>query len=319
MNITPCFVGIDVAKHTLEIARTASKESNESWTVPNNPEGFRAIVTRLRRWKPALIVMEATGRLEVPLALTLGAERFPLAIINPRQVRDFAKALGILAKTDRIDAQVLAQFAKTVQPEPRPLPEAAARELAQRLARRRQIVEMIVTEKNRLDQADPDIRPEIQRHIDWLGKELDQINHDLEQKIKASPLWRNNDQLLRSVPGVGPTTSHTLLIGLPELGLLNRQQIAALVGVAPRNRDSGNFRGKRTTWGGRAQIRSVLYMATLAATTFNPVIREFYQRLVREGKAKKVALTACMRKLLTILNAIIKDQLPWRKTLIQNI
>jgi transposase len=319
MAANPLFVGIDVAKHTLEVALSPQKASQESWTVPNNQEGIHTLVKRLRNWKPTLIVLEATGRLEFPLVATLAAENLPVVVINPRQVRDFAKAMGVLAKTDNIDANVLARFAQTVQPEPRPIPDDATQNMARLLARRRQIVEMITAEKNRLARTVPTIRQHIQRHIDWLHNELDQINNDLKQKIQTSPVWRKNDNLLQSVPGVGPITSHTMLISLPELGQLNRQQIAALVGVAPRNRDSGTWRGKRTIWGGRAHVRSALYMATLAAITFNPAISTFYQRLVQEGKAKKVALTACMRKLLTILNAIVKEQTPWKKPLTENI
>jgi len=232
-------------------------------------------------------------------------------VVNPRQVRNFARAMGRLSKTDTIDARVMAYFAATVQPKPRPMPDAQTQELSAILARRRQVIEMIVAERNRLGVANEAVREGIQDHITWLEKELADVDNNLTRIIQKSPLWKEKDELLRSVPGVGPVLSVTLLADLPELGTLNRRQIAALVGVAPLNRDSGTFRGKRRVWGGRAKVRAVLYMATLVATRHNAAIRAFYQRLYTAGKEKKVALTACMRKLLTILNAVIRSRTPW--------
>jgi len=262
-----------------------------------------------------LVVLEATGGMEIPLAGALTAAGIALSIVNPRQVRDYARAMGRLAKTDRLDAEVLACFAEAVRPQPRPLPDAVSAELAALMGRRRQLIEMLSAEKNRLGVAARRVRRNIQVHIDWLERQLSHLDKDLADLIQSSPIWREKDSLLQSVPGVGPVLSSTLLAHLPELGALSRRQIAALVGVAPLNRDSGTLQGKRTVWGGRAVIRQVLYMSALIATRFNPVIRAFYQRLCEAGKAKKVALTACMRKLLTILNAMVKHKTPWRITL----
>lgn len=237
-----------------------------------------------------------------------------MAVVNPRQVRDFARATGKLAKTDAIDARVLALFAERVRPEPRRLPDEAGQALGALVTRRRQLLEMLTAEKNRLGSAARVLRKSIQRHIDWLNQELAKVDEDLGDMLRQSPLWREKDDLLRSVPGVGRVLSITLLAELPELGQLSAKQISALVGVAPLNRDSGTLRGRRSIWGGRAPVRAVLYMAALVATRYNPVIRAFYQRLLALGKAKKVALVACMRKLLIILNAILKHQTPWRST-----
>jgi transposase len=250
--------------------------------------------------------------MECPLAAALAVSGVPLVVTNPRQVRDFARATGRLAKTDVIDARVLAHFAAAMQPESRRLPDSQEQELKAILARRRQLIEMLTAERNRLHSArSKAVKANIKAHIDWLEKEMTRIDRDLEQSIRQSPIWREKDDLLKSVPGVGPVLSTTILADLPELGLLNRRQIAALVGVAPFNRDSGNLRGKRTVWGGRSAIRAALYMATLVASRHNPVIRAFYHRLCAAGKPKKVALTACMRKLLTILNAMLKHRTPW--------
>jgi transposase len=302
------FVGIDVAKHQLDVA---VRPSGETWTVAHDEGGLSALLARLREVAPTLIVLEATGGLEVPLAGALAAATLPVAVINPRQVRDFARATGTLAKTDRLDAQLLAQFAEVVRPEPRPLPDAQAQELTALLQRRRQLVEMLTAEKNRLPLAARRIRPQLQAHIVWLHKQIAQFDEDLRQLIHASPLWRAKDDLLRSAPGVGPVLATTLVAALPELGTLTRRQIAALVGVAPLNRDSGTLRGRRTVWGGRAQVRAVLYMSTVVAVRHNPVVAAFYQRLRAAGKAPKLALTACMRKLLTILNAMLKHHTRW--------
>src|SRR6267143_1746268 len=305
---TASFVGIDVSKQQLDVA---VRPRDETWTVAHDEAGLSALVVRLRALAPTLIVLEATGGLEVALAGALATAGLPVAVVNPRQVRDFARSTGTLAKTDRLDAQLLAQFADAVRPDPRPLPDAQAQELTALLQRRRQLVEMLTAEKNRLTFAARRIRPQLQAHIEWLHKQLAQFDDDLRQLVRASPLWREKDDLLRSAPGVGPVLSTTLLAALPELGRLTRQQIAALVGVAPLNRDSGTLRGRRTVWGGRAHVRAVLYMSTLVATRHNPVVAAFYRRLRAAGKAPKLALTACMRKLLTILNAMLKHHTRW--------
>jgi len=305
---TASFVGIDVSKHQLDVA---VRPRGETWTAAHDEAGLSALVARLRALAPTLIVLEATGGWEVALAGALAAATLPVAVVNPRQVRDFARSTGTLAKTDRLDAQMLAQFAEAVRPEPRPLPDAQAQELTALLQRRRQLVEMLTAEKNRLPLASRRIRPQLQTHIEWLHKQIAQFDEDLRQLIRSSPLWREKDDLLRSAPGVGPVLATTLLAALPELGQLTRQQIAALVGVAPLNRDSGTLRGRRTVWGGRAQVRAVLYMSTVVAVRHNPVLIAFYQRLRAAGKAPKLALTACMRKLLTILNAMLKHHSRW--------
>ena len=250
--------------------------------------------------------------MEMPLTGALMAAQLSTVVVNPRQVREFARATGRLAKTDALDAQVLAQFGEAVKPELRPLPDAATQELSALLMRRRQLVEMLTAEKNRLGTAASSACPDIQDHIRWLEHRLSDLDGQLAQAIRSSPSWRERDNLLKSTPGVGPVLSTTLLAELPELGSLSRKEIAALVGVAPLNRDSGTLRGRRTVWGGRSQVRAALYMAALVATRFNPVIRAFYQRLQAAGKPNKLALTACMRKLLTILNAMMRHQIPWR-------
>ncbi len=312
---TALFVGIDVSKQQLDIA---VRPSGETWTVAHDEAGLSALVARLCEFAPTLIVLEATGSLEVALAGALAAATLPVAVVNPRQVRDFARSTGTLAKTDRLDAQILAQFAAAVRPQPRPLPAAQAQELTALLQRRRQLVEMLTAEKNRLPLAARRIRPQLQAHIEWLHKQVAQFDDDLRQLIRSSPLWREKEDLLRSAPGVGPVLATTLVAALPELGTLSRHQIAALVGVAPLNRDSGTLRGRRTIWGGRAQVRTVLYMSTLVAVRHNPVVPAFYQRLRAAGKAPKLALTACMRKLLTILNARLKHHTRWAPVVAQH-
>ena len=302
------FVGIDVAKATLDIAL---RPGGERWTVPNDEFGIRALLARLSPLG-GLVVLEATGGYEHAVAAALAAAGLGVVIANPRQVRAFARATGQLAKTDAIDAQILALFAERVQPTPRPLPDAAAQALDALLTRRRQLVEMLVAEKNRLALARPPVRRGITAHIRWLERQLTDVERDLTLAVQASPLWRAQDDLLQSVPGVGPVLSCTLLAELPELGQLTRKQIAALVGVAPLARDSGTLHGHRTVWGGRASVRTALYMAALVAARWNPVIRAFYQRLRAAGKPAKVALTACMRKLLIILNAMVRTATPWR-------
>ena len=261
---------------------------------------------------PALVLLEATGGLELPLVAVLAAAALPVVVVNPRQVRDFAKATGTLAKTDALDAGVLAHFADVVRPDVRPLKDAETQVLNSLTARRRQVMAMLVSEKNRLGTAIGAVSPRIEAPIAWLEQELSDLDQGLRQTLRRSPVWREKDDLLRTVPGVGPQLSLTLLAHLPALGTLDRRQIAALVGVAPFNRDSGARRGKRHVWGGRSRVRAVLYMGTLAATRFNPVIRDFYQRLLAAGKPKKLALVACMRKLLVILNAMLKQRSSWR-------
>ena len=306
---THSFVGIDVNKAHLDIA---IRPAGTRWQVDNHEPDIAALVQKLVEVKPSLIVLEATGGYETAVTAALASAGLALAVVNPRQVRDFAKSLGRLAKTDKIDALVLARFAEAVRPEPRALPDEQTLQLQAWLVRRRQLVEMLVAEKNRFATAHKKLRPSVQEHIDWLENEVADIDQELETGLHNSPVWREKEDLLRSVPGVGRVLSVTLIAELPELGTLNRKQIAALVGVAPFNCDSGQLHGKRAIWGGRAAVRSVLYMATLSAVRFNPVIRVFYQRLVEGGKPAKVALTACMRKLLTILNAMIRSGCPWQ-------
>jgi transposase len=302
------FIGIDVAKATLDIA---SLPDGESWTVTNDEQGLAELAPRLVALAPALVVLEATGGFEFLAAITLARAGLPVAVINPRQVRDFAKAMGQLAKTDALDATLLADFAQRVRPEPRPLPDEAAQLLESLLTRRRQIVDMLTAEKNRLGFARGPVKRDISQHIRWLEKRLADVDGDLEAAVASSPLYQAKAALLRSVPGVGQVTTLTLLANLPELGQLSRHEIAALVGVAPLNRDSGTMRGKRMVWGGRAPVRAVLYMAALVGLKHNPVIRVFYERLRAAGKPFKVAATACMRKLLTILNAMLKHHRRW--------
>ena len=303
-----CFIGIDVSKATLDIA---SLPDGESWTVTNDDQGLAELTPRLVARAPALVVLEATGGFEMLAAITLAKVGLPVAVVNPRQVRDFAKAMGRLAKTDALDAGMLADFARRVRPEPRPLPDEAAQLLESLLTRRRQIVEMLTAEKNRLGFARGPVKRDISQHIRWLEKRLADVDGDLQDAVAASPLYHAKAELSRSVPGVGQVTTLTLLATLPELGQLSRHQIAALVGVAPLNRDSGTRRGKRMVWGGRAPVRAVLYMATLVGLKHNPVLRGFYDRLRAAGKPFKVAATACMRKLLTILNAMLHQNRRW--------
>jgi len=302
------FIGIDVARDSLEIA---VRPSGEQWTVANTTVGITSLLARARALKPTLIVLEATGGLELPVLGTLGSAGLPVVAINPRQAREFAKASGKLAKTDAIDAQVLAHFADALRPAVRPLPDAATQALGALVTRRRQLVEMLTAEQNRHTSAPLAIRADIQETIVFLRKRLRGIDTELSQAIRSSPLWREQEDLLRSVPSVGPVVSVTLLADLPELGKLGRKQIGALVGLAPLNRDSGTLRGKRTVWGGRATVRAALYMAALVGTRHNPVLRDLYTRLLASGKTKKVALTACMHKLLTILNALLKHGTRW--------
>jgi len=303
------YVGIDISRDTLDIAIQGDDKPRQ---FMNNQDGIRKVCDFLSRLKPTLIVFEATGGYEMPLYIALNEANLPAAPVNPRQVRDFAKATGKLAKTDVLDARVIAHFAAALHPQPRPIPES--QEIKEIVARRNQLVQMIVAEKNRLHSARKGIKARIQAHIQWLEEELDSTNKELEQSIRDNPEWQKKNDLLQSMPGVGPVLSTTLLADLPELGKLNRRQIAALTGIAPLNRDSGTLRGKRTIWGGRATVRGALYMATLVATRFNPVIRQLYQRLLDSGKLKKVAIVACMRKLLIILNSMVKHNTKWSYT-----
>jgi transposase len=276
---------------------------------------MQQLVRRLGEISPKLIVLEATGGLERRAVAALAGASLPVVAVNPRQVRDFAKATGQLAKTDAIDAAVLALFADRIRPQVRPLRDEETQELEALVVRRRQVVDMITAEKNRLIAAPPSkrVRTAIGKTIKWLQKQLEEIDSDLDNAVKGSPIWREKDDLLQSVPGVGKVLSRTMLSLVPELGTLGKKQIAALIGVAPLNWDSGLHRGRRSIWGGRAQVRSVLYMGALVAARFNPVIRAFHARLVAAGKLPKVALVACMRKLLTILNAIVRDRTPWTR------
>jgi transposase len=311
MDKAPLFVGIDVAKHRLEIQ---VRPSGESFTIDYDDESVAALVERLGALTPALIVLEATGGLEVRLAAALAAAGLPVAVVNPRQVRAFARATGRLAKTDRLDARAIAHFAEAVRPPVRPLPDEATRHLGALVARRRQLLEMLVAERNRRQAAAPALHGRIDAHLRWLEEALVEIERDLDGAVRGSALWRAKEELLRSVPGVGPVSARTLLAELPELGSLTRRQAAALVGVAPFSRDSGKMRGKRTIWAGRAALRACLYMAAVAAARgSNPALAGFYRRLRLAGKPAKLALTACMRKLVVVLNAMLRTNTTWQQ------
>jgi transposase len=301
-------VGLDVAKAHVDVA---VHPSARTFRVVHTDTGLTELVRELTAIAPQLVVLEATGGYETDVATALALAGLPLAIVNPRQVRAFAKALGRLAKTDAIDAHVLALFADRVRPTPRALPDAAHQALTALVTRRRQLVEMLTAERHRFALAQGAVRRDLRQHIHWLERRLADLDNEIRTQLRDSPLWAATHHLLRSVPGIGPVTAATLIAGLPELGQLTRRQIAALVGCAPFNRDSGTQRGKRTTWGGRATVRAPLYLATLTATRCNPAIRTFYRRLTTAGKPRKVALVAAMRKLLTILNAILRHQQAW--------
>lgn len=312
MDQTGVVVGIDVSKSESAICALGS---GERWTSAMDPDSIDALVARVGALQPTLIVMEATGGYEGPLAAACAAAGLAVAIVNPRQVRAFAQALGRTAKTDAIDAELLALFGVRVQPTPRPLPTVETTQLAQLVARRRQLLEMLGAERQRLAQlgtATGPVARDLRNHIRWLGKRVTEADGDLDTAIQASAIWRAADDLLRSVPGIGPATARTLLAELPELGTLDRRAIAALVGVAPFNCDSGQFRGRRRIWGGRSSVRKALYMAALVAARHNPLLARFYQRLRAAGKPGKVALVAVMRRLLTIVNAMLKHQSAWR-------
>jgi transposase len=304
-------VGIDVSKAALDVAL---RPGSEAWRGANDEAGLAELVGRLRPLGPQLMVLEATGGLERLVVAALALAGLPIAVVNPRQGRDFARAPGRLAKTDALDAAVLAHFAAAIHPAPRPLPDAQSPALAALVERRRQVVGMLSAEKNRVQQALPAVRPKVAAHITWLEQALKELDAELDQTLHASPLWRERDQLRRSVPGIGPTVSRTLLAHLPELGQGSAKHIATLVGLAPLNRDSGAWRGARAIWGGRRHVRAALYMAALVGVRHNPVLRTFYARLLARGKPKKVALTACRHKLLTILHAVLRDRTPWQTT-----
>lgn len=308
-RVTTC-LGIDVSKARLDVHML---RSGEAFAVARDGKGLESLVERLTALDVSLIVLEATGGFETMVAAVLAGAGLPLAVVNPRQIRSFAKALGKLAKTDAIDAEVIALFADKVRPQVRPVPTSDARALGELVARRRQIVEMIGMEANRRRHAaDKRLAKTIDRHLAFLVKELAAVDADIDTDVRASPAWRETEDLLASVPGVGPVTARTLIAELPELGSLDRRKLAALVGVAPFNRDSGAWRGHRMIGGGRTSVRNVLYMAALVAIRHNPVVRATYQRLVNRGRPKKVAIIACLRQLLTILNAIVRTKSPWK-------
>jgi transposase len=312
MTAAPVFVGIDVAKARLDVH---VRPLDQAFAVANDPQGFTDLVARLLPLQPLLIVLEATAGLEQAAAATLATAGLPVVVVNPRYTRDFARAMGRLAKTDALDAQILAEFAERVRPPVRPLPDETARELEALLLRRRQLLEMRVAEENRLQATrTAKVRASLEAHITWLSEQLEQVDQELTRAIESSPVWRVKDELLQSIKGIGPTVSRTLLAELPELGTLSRQQIAALAGLAPINRDSGQRRGQRSIGGGRAEVRTALYMAALSARQYNPALRAFAQRLRDAGKAAKVCLIAVARKLLTIANAVVRDGRPWEAT-----
>lgn len=308
LEVPLIFVGIDISKAQLDVA---IRPSAQTLSVSNDRTGIKILIKELKKLRPYLLVLEATGGLERQVLSALIAEEIPVVMANPRRIREFAKSIGQLAKTDRIDASVIAHYAEAVRPKPRPVPDEVSLELRALTARRRQVVDMIVAEKNRLATASQTIKNRITAHIAYLEQELNDADQDLDHFIENNAAWKENQQILCSTPSIGPVSSRTLLVELPELGRLDRKKISALVGVAPFPRDSGTLKGRRTIWGGRASVRTALFMATVVATRFNPVIRDFYKRLKAKGKPSKVCLIACMHKLLTILNAMIKNKIRW--------
>lgn len=302
------FVGVDVSKSLLDVNALPQQTSQQ---FSNDDKGVKQLITFLEKINPTLIVFESTGGLEMLAVSSLVEQQLPTVIMNPRQIRDYAKATGRLAKTDAIDAETIARFARDIRPEIRPLKDEQTQTLSVLNARRKQIVDMLVAEKNRLHSAVKLNRKSIQQHIRFLEKALKDINNDIDQMIKKSPAWCKKDEILQSFKGIGPVTSATLLCNLPELGILNRKEIAALVGVAPMNCDSGRYKGRRRIIGGRADVRRSLYMAAVASLRHNPMIKTFYDKLINAGKPPKLALTACMRKILVILNAMIKNRSYW--------
>jgi transposase len=311
---TQCFVGIDVSKDRLDVHVLPSREQQ---SVANAQVEISELVRWLEERRPTLVVLEPTGRYETQVAAAMARAGIPVAVVNPRQVREFARATGVLAKTDRLDAAVLARFAEAVKPEPRKLASEATEELDALLTRRRQLVEMQTAERLRFRTAQGRVRKNITEHLAWLNAQIKSVDKELSDLIRKSPVWREKEDLLKGVPGIGSVTTFSLLAELPELGDLSRRKVAALVGLAPYASDSGKMKGKRIIWGGRRKVRSALYMATLTATRYNPTVRSWYQHLLAQGKAKKVALVACMRKLLTVLNAMLRDKKPWNPSILQ--
>ena len=302
------YVGIDVSKDKVDVAL---RPGEEAWTVTQDDSSLEELVMKLKDIKPELVVLEATGGYETRVAAMIAVAGIPVSVVNPRQVRDFAKSTGKLAKTDRLDARAIAHFAEAIKPEARYLADEESREIAAMMSRRRQLVEMMVAEKNRLHTCHPNLTAEIKEHLEWMEQRLRALEDEIQKRIQKTDIWHEKDDLLQTVPGIGKIVSSTLLTELPELGKVNRKKIAALVGVAPLNRDSGKYKGRRGVWGGRSSVRSALYMATLSAIRFNPVIKTYYEKLLARGKLKSVAMTACMHKLLTILNAMIAESKPW--------
>jgi len=311
LEVSHIFVGIDVSKAQLDVS---IRPTAQTLSVTNDKAGIKVLIKHFNKLQPHLVVLESTGGLERQIMTALIGAEIAVVMANPRQVRDFAKSTGQLAKTDRIDAAVLAHYAEAIRPKPRPLPDELTLELRALTARRRQVIDMIVAEKNRLATASKAIKKRITAHIAYLEEELDDADQDLDRFIGKNPVWKQNQEILCSTPSIGPVSSRTLIAELPELGTLGRKQISALVGLAPFPRDSGTLKGRRTIWGGRASVRCALFMATLAATRFNPVIRAFYNRLKAKGKLPKVCLVACMHKLLIILNAMLKNKMRWSET-----
>jgi len=303
------FIGIDISKSQLDIY---VRPTGQSWKTGNNEKEIRDLVKKLKELEPTLIVLEATGGLENSLSGALTSEQMPVVVINPRQVRDFAKAIGRLAKTDAIDAEVIAHFGEAVKPKLKPLSDKETQDLKAFNTRRREIINILTAEKNRYQSAPPCLKSDIKEHIDWLQHRLADIDNSIASKIKSNPVWKEKDEIIQSMDGIGPVISHTIISGLPELGQVNNRKIAALIGVAPYNCDSGVLKGRRIIWGGRSEVRSVLYMGALRATRCNSVISEFYNRLIKAGKAPKVAIAACMRKIITILNTMIKNKTLWK-------
>jgi len=303
------FVGIDVSSRSLDVV---VRPTGEYWSTTNTDKGIDDLIGKLDGIKSELIVVEATGGLEINVVCKLRSAGLPVVAVNPRQIRDFAKATGRLAKTDRIDAGIIAHFGEAVRPPVREIKDEDLQALNDALTRRKQVVDMLTAEKNRLIRARGKVAKDISAHISWLEKRLGNIDDALKRQIKNNPIWCQKVEILQSVPGIGPVLSMTLIAALPELGKVGPKQIAALVGVAPFNHDSGTYRGRRIVWGGRSAVRSVLYMATLVAVRFNPVLKAFYNRLIQDGKKAKVAITACMRKLLIIVNAMLRDGVPWQ-------
>jgi len=300
--------GIDVSKDNLDVCLLPSGASQR---LSNNESGCAELAKILTDANPSRVIFESTGGLEMLAVGLLSAASLPVVVVNPRQIRDFAKACGLLAKTDKLDAKIIALFGQRIEPEIRPLKDEATQELSALISRRRQLVDMQTAEKNRLSVAPKAVRPGIAQHIEWLEERITSLDNDISGFIQSSPVWKAKKQILTSVKGIGPVTASTLLAALPELGSVSRHKISALAGLCPYNRDSGKHKGKRAIWGGRAAVRSVLYMATMAAARFNPAIKTFYERLRKAGKLHKVAITASMRKLLVILNAMLRDNSSW--------